>query len=159
MGTVLLSFENKTAAIQPPRTIRFRGGTITFHADSSGTAGQFALLEMQGGPGVEPPLHVHRNEDELFYVLEGRLQVLRGSEEITLSHGDSGFLPRNVPHTFKILSSYARYLIYITPGGFEAYFRDLGQLAEEQQGEAFRKEIPVEELLRVAGRYSVTFMP
>jgi quercetin dioxygenase-like cupin family protein len=160
LGTALLSFENKIPDSKPARYINFRGGLVKFHADSTDTSGQFALLEMKGGPGVEPPLHVHRNEDELFYVLEGQLKVLRGNEEITLSPGESGFLPRNVAHTFKIVSDSARFLVYITPGGFEAYFRDLGHpVAEDAMSKEPPAQIPVAELLRVGGRYSVTFMP
>jgi quercetin 2,3-dioxygenase len=160
MSTALLSFEHKFPDKKPARSVNFRGGVITFHADSTDTSGQFALLETKGGPGGEPPLHVHRNEDELFYVLEGQLKVLRGNEEITLGPGQSAFLPRNVAHTFKIASSYARFLNYITPGGFEAYFRDLGRpLDENATSEEPQDQIPVADLLRVAGRYSVTFMP
>jgi mannose-6-phosphate isomerase-like protein (cupin superfamily) len=101
MGTALLSFENKIPDLKPARFVNFRGSLIKFHADSTDTSGQFALLEMKGGAGGEPPLHVHRNEDELFYILEGHLKVLRGNEEITLNPGQSAFLPRNVAHTFK----------------------------------------------------------
>jgi quercetin dioxygenase-like cupin family protein len=160
MSTALLSFETKIPDVKPARFINFRGGLIKFHADSTDTSGQFALLEMKGGPGGESPLHVHRNEDELFYVLEGQLKVLRGNEEITLGPGHSALLPRNVAHTFKIVSSHARFLNYITPGGFEAYFRDLGRPADQNAtSRELQDQIPVEELLRVAGRYSVTFMP
>jgi quercetin dioxygenase-like cupin family protein len=160
MGTALLSFENKIPDSKPPRYINFRGGLIKFHADSTDTSGQFALLEMKGGPGAEPPLHVHRHEDELFYVLEGQLKVLRGHEEIALGPGESAFLPRNIAHTFKIASDCARFLVYITPGGFEAYFRDLGHPAgEDGTSKEPPAQIPVAELLRVGGRYSVTFMP
>ena len=74
MGSALLYFENKFADYRPARMVFFQGGLFTFHADSTDTAGQSALLEVQGGPGIEPPLHVHANEDELFYVLEGKLK-------------------------------------------------------------------------------------
>ena len=160
MGSALLSFENKPANARPARTLRFRGGLFTFHVDSSDTSGQFALVEAEGGPGAEPPPHIHRNEDELFYVLEGTLKVLRGNQEITLGPGESGFLPRNVMHTFKIMSAHARFLVYITPGGFENYFRDLGQCVDEYgASQASEQSIPTADLIRVAGRYSITFMP
>jgi quercetin dioxygenase-like cupin family protein len=160
MGTALLSFENKLLDSKPARLIRFREGLITVHADSTDSSGQFALLEMEGGPGGEPPLHVHRNEDELFYVLEGELKVRRGDQEITLLAGESAFLPRNVAHTFKVMSSHVRFLNYITPGGFEAYFRDLGEPIDVHttSGKA-QQPIEVAEMIRVAGRYAITFMP
>jgi len=161
MGSALLSFDNKLAESKLARSIRFQGGLFTFHASSADTAGQFALVEVEGGPGGEPPPHIHRNEDELFYVLEGRLKVLRGNEEISLGPGESGFLPRNVVHTFKIMSDYARYLVYIAPGGFENYFRDLARPVVSEYGANHEPEEPVAitEMIRVAGRYSITFMP
>jgi quercetin dioxygenase-like cupin family protein len=161
MGTALLSFENKPLDSKPARLIRFRGSLITVHADSTDTSGQFALLEMEGAPGGEPPLHIHRNEDELFYVLEGELKVCRGHEQLTLLPGESAFLPRNVAHTFKVMSSRARFLNYVTPGGFEAYFRDLGQSVVEPYPGSGKTEQPLDvaEMIRVAGRYDITFMP
>jgi quercetin dioxygenase-like cupin family protein len=159
MGTALLSFENKPLNASLSRCVRFQGGLFTFHVDSTETGGEFALVEVEGGPGGEPPLHVHRNEDELFYLLEGKLKVFLGNQEMTLVAGESAFLPRNVPHTFKILSKYARFLVYITPGGFEGYFRDLGQsLYSAGPGEE-DEEFDIEQMIRVAGRYAVTFMP
>ncbi len=107
MGTALLSFENKAADKRPARSINFGEGFMTIYADSSDTAGQFAMVEIAGSTGGEPPLHVHRNEDEFFLVLERQLKVLRGNEELTLEAGQSAFLPRNVAHTFKIVSSHA----------------------------------------------------
>jgi quercetin dioxygenase-like cupin family protein len=160
MATALLSFDNRSVDSNPARLLRLRGGLIKIHADSTETGGQFALVELKGASGGEPPLHVHRNEDELFYVLEGYLKVVRGNEEFTLSAGQSVFLPRNVPHTFKIVSGYARFLNYITPGGFEAYFRDMGQLVgEDGTPRGPEAQISTAELIRLAGRYSITFMP
>ncbi|HMF74071.1 MAG TPA: quercetin 2,3-dioxygenase [Bryobacteraceae bacterium] len=158
MGTALLSFDHPSLDSRPASLLRFQGGLFTVHADSKDTGGQFALLEVEGASGGEPPLHVHRNEDELFYVLEGTLKVFRGSEEIELQPGDSGFLPRNVPHTFKIMSRYARFLVYITPGGFEDYFRDLGQPAGRVKTQEIAPLVDAAEMIRVAGRYGVTFM-
>lgn len=160
MGTALLSFENKAPEKKQARSINFRGGLITVHADSSDTAGQFALLEIAGPTGGEPPLHVHRNEDEFFLVLEGQLKVLRGHEELSLKAGQSAFLPRNVAHTFKIVSPQARFLNTITPGGFEQFFRDMGQpLNLDGTVEWPQQPFSVEEMIRVSGLYACTFMP
>jgi quercetin dioxygenase-like cupin family protein len=158
MGSALLSFDNHSPLAKPPRSVLMRGGLVTFHVDSADTSGQFALLEMEGATGHEPPPHVHRNEDELFYVIEGKLKVLRGDEELTLEAGESAFLPRNVVHTFKIISSHVRFLVYITPGGFENYFRDAGALLNANSAKQ-ASAAEVGEMIRVAGRYSVTFMP
>jgi quercetin dioxygenase-like cupin family protein len=131
MGTALLSFERNLASPRLARSVWYMGGLMTVHADSADTKGALALLEFTGGPGGEPPLHVHENEDELFYVIEGRLKIFRGGEEFIVEAGDSAFMPRRIPHTFKILSSQARGLVYITPAGFEEYFRTIGRPAQK----------------------------
>ena len=118
------------------KSLWFMGSLMTVHVDAAATNGTSALIEMAGAPGFEPPLHAHRNEDELFYLIEGSLKVFRGKEELTLKPGESGFLPRGVPHTFKILSPTARWLVYMTPGGFEEFFRAVGRPAERLEIES-----------------------
>jgi quercetin dioxygenase-like cupin family protein len=73
-----------------------------------------------GAPG--PPLHVH-DFDEAFYVLEGELTLQVGDELITLGAGGLGFAPGGTRHTLANLSSdLARFLIVLTPAGFEREF-------------------------------------
>jgi mannose-6-phosphate isomerase-like protein (cupin superfamily) len=159
MGTALLSLQQTSIDVRLARSVWFRGALITVHADSDDTNGKFALFEVSGCPGGEPPLHIHENEDEMFYVVEGRLQAVRGSEEITLDPGDSAFLPRRVPHTFKVISSFARAIVYVTPGGFEGYFRDLGEPAGKLALPNYVPLPDVPEMLRVGSRYGLTFLP
>ena len=154
MATALLSFGNTVSDLRPDRSFRYMGNLMTIHADSQDTNGQFALVEANGTPGGEPPLHVHTNEDELFYVLEGKLKVYRGEEELILEAGKSGFLPRNVPHTFKVMSARARALVYITPGGFEGYFREL---SEPALGPGSPRPT-LAQISSVAKRYGITFL-
>ena len=131
---------------------------MTFHATGAETNGRCSLVEVSGGPGGEPPKHIHKNEDELFHLLEGKLKVFRGDEELTLYPGDSGFLPRNVPHTFKILSPHARWLVYITPAGFEDYFRELGESATEMKPQGLSTPPDVQKLIQVGSRYGLEFL-
>jgi quercetin dioxygenase-like cupin family protein len=159
MGTALLSLQQTSTDSRLARSVWFRGALITVHADSRDTNGKFALFEMSGYSGGEPPLHIHENEDELFYVLEGRLQATRGKEEMTIEAGESAFLPRRVPHTFKILSSFARALVYVTPGGFEGYFRDLGEPAGKLALPDYVPLLSIPEMVRVGSRYGLTFLP
>lgn len=159
MATALLSFENTFFDPRSDRSLWYMGGLITIHADSRDTHGKFALIEAKAVPGGEPPLHVHAHEDELFYLLEGKLKVYRGEEELNLQPGDSGFLPRHIPHTFKVMSSHARALVYITPGGFEDYFRELGEPVADLTSPKL-KAIPTRaEILKVAERYGIDFSP
>jgi quercetin dioxygenase-like cupin family protein len=92
--------------------------TITLKASSR----EFGLVEVLIAPGDEPPLHVHRNEDEWFYVLDGELTIHVGGENHPGGAGAFAFLPRGVPHTFTVESPSARFLVMNTPGGFERMF-------------------------------------
>jgi quercetin dioxygenase-like cupin family protein len=140
------------------KSVWYLGGLMTVHADSNETTGQFALVEAYTVPGMEPPMHVHKNEDELFYVMEGKLTVFRGSEVLEATAGTSVFLPRGVPHTFRIESKTARGLILITPGGFENYFREIGAPAQ-QLTLPTRPIIPeLDRLVQTARKYDIEFV-
>jgi quercetin dioxygenase-like cupin family protein len=83
---------------------------------------QIGLMELDGSPGVEPPMHVHRNEDEWYYLLEGEVTFHVGQETYRAQPGSRVFLPRAVPHTFTIGTPSARMLLLNAPGGFERMF-------------------------------------
>jgi quercetin dioxygenase-like cupin family protein len=111
-------------ATTTPVTVPFGGGFITLTATAAQTNGQFGMIDFVIAPGQEPPLHVHEREDELFYVLDGRVDFFLDSEVIAHERGGSVFLPRGIPHTFRVRSAEARLLSFYTPGGFEEYFRE-----------------------------------
>ncbi len=83
---------------------------------------QIGLMELVGSPGVEPPMHVHRNEDEWYYLLDGQVSFHVGGETHRGDPGSLVFFPRAVPHTFTIESPTARMLLLNAPGGFERMF-------------------------------------
>src|SRR5262249_44466484 len=64
------------------------------------------------------------------YILEGKASVWVGGQVLHLGPGDAAFLPRGVPHTSRIKSSVAQALNYVTPAGFEEWFRTLGKPAQ-----------------------------
>jgi quercetin dioxygenase-like cupin family protein len=158
MATALLSFNKEFIDSRLERSVWFNGGLLTIHADSTDTNGAFALVEFNGRSGGEPPLHVHRNEDELFYVIEGRLLVTRGAEELALEAGDAAFLPRGIPHTFRIASEKARALTYITPGGFEGYFRTIGRPAERLTLDPNPPAPDFAQMEKVAAQFGISFV-
>ena len=85
------------------------------------TDGSFLLAEWTAGPGGdEPPrtiapLHVHFEDDEAWYVLDGTLRFRLGDDEIEAGAGTAVFAPRGVAHTFWNPSPEpARYLLVMT---------------------------------------------
>jgi quercetin dioxygenase-like cupin family protein len=97
------------------------------------TKGRLAVMENSvaaGFPG--PPLHIHPDFDETFYVLEGELTFQLGDERLTAGAGALVFAPGETPHTFANHGAdEARILLLCTPAGFERYF---DRLAAEQSG-------------------------
>jgi quercetin dioxygenase-like cupin family protein len=95
---------------------------------------RMALMQSSAPHGDSPPLHVHENEDELFYVLEGVFRFRVGDEEVILSAGDSLLAPKGVPHTFRIESEGGgRWLVVTTGGEFERFVRSFSRPAERPE--------------------------
>lgn len=113
----------------PDTTISFMGGLLTFLVEGSNSAGRYILAEHRAQKEGEPPPHIHANEDEIFYVIEGHLRVFVGSESFSVGPGECVFLPRRIAHTHQIGSPTVRFLVVIEPAGFEAFFRALGKPA------------------------------
>ena len=61
--------------------------------DGETTGGTVAIVELEGRRGDMPPLHVHRREDEIFYVLDGRLLLHLPDSSIELGPGEAAFAP------------------------------------------------------------------
>jgi quercetin dioxygenase-like cupin family protein len=95
--------------------------TVKLRGEQSG--GVVSIVEVAAGEDFGgPPLH-HHGFDEAFYVLEGELTFQLRDEVLTAGAGELVFAPRDVPHTLANRSGApARYLLVITPAGFERYF-------------------------------------
>jgi mannose-6-phosphate isomerase-like protein (cupin superfamily) len=95
------------------------GGPLTFKVRGHQTGGVLTALENVVAPGDGPPLHIHANEDESWYVLEGRLRFRLGDERSDAPHGSFVFVPRGVPHCFQnVGEAPARILVAFTRRGW-----------------------------------------
>jgi quercetin dioxygenase-like cupin family protein len=109
----------------------FLQNRMTIKAFAEDTGGAFGLIESRIAAGASPPLHIHRREDESFYVLAGRIRFRCGEEDILAGPGSFVFLPRDVPHTFVVEGDdEARVLTLMTPGGGERFFLAGGRTPE-----------------------------
>ena len=97
------------------------------------TNGEFGLLEITVGPGDGSPWHVHADEDEWFYVLEGEFTVYVGDTRLSLTAGSFAFGPKGVPHTFIAEAPHGgRALVGFAPFHFEGFLREVGVPAPER---------------------------
>ena len=104
----------------------WKSGRITVKTAGAETGNAFSQIETDDPRGSGPPLHLHHNEDETFYVVEGEVTVIVGGERIDLGPGDYLFAPRDIPHTTIVTSESARVITTISPAGLEELFVELG---------------------------------
>ena len=97
------------------------------------TAGQYGLIEIVVPAGTGSPWHVHPEEDEWFYVLEGALTFWVGDTKLDLTAGGFAFGPKGVPHTFYGSAPVTRALVGFTPMQFEGFMRTVGQPAPSRE--------------------------
>ena len=104
----------------------WKTGRITVKVGADETSNAFSQLEAYEPRGGATPLHVHHNEDETFYILEGEVTMFVGDDRIDLEAGDFCFGARGVPHAYLVRSERARMLVTISPSGSEQLFVSLG---------------------------------
>jgi len=101
------------------------------HVDSEASGGTLALVESVAREGDMPPLHVHHREDEAFYVIDGRMTLfVAGREPVELGPGEGLLAPKGVPHVYRVESERARWLVALTPAGFDEFVREVAEPAE-----------------------------
>jgi quercetin dioxygenase-like cupin family protein len=108
----------------------FLGGLTTIKSSAETTDGRVAVTENLGLQGYGTPLHLHHNEDEWFYVIEGELTFWVGGQVVTASPGSFVYGPRGIPHTFIVSSPQARFLLVTEPAGLESFIRALSEPAQ-----------------------------
>ena len=116
------------------------GGPLTFKARGEQTDGGLTAFENVVAPGDGPPLHVHANEDEAWYVVEGEFRFRLDEELESAPAGAFVFVPRGTRHCFQnIGDAPGRILVLFTPSGMERFFDRFAALpADAPAPEAFR---------------------
>jgi quercetin dioxygenase-like cupin family protein len=108
------------------------GGLATIKATGKETGDLYSIVEVLEPQGAQAPLHLHRKEDEAFYVLEGQMTFRIGEETITARPGSFLFGPKDVPHTYTVDSEPARLLFLLSPAGFEGLVEAISKPAKER---------------------------
>lgn len=149
----------------PPYLLQANEGTaiwytttrMTLKATSESTGGALSLIEVLAAPDTAPPWHVHHRDDEMFYLLDGSLLFKCGEDVFEAGSGSFIFLPRGIPHSFKVVSeTVARYLVLGTPAGLDRFFVGAGVPALE---EGLRPQpFDVQQLAGMAAQHGVEFL-
>ncbi len=133
------------------KTINVIGDLQTFKLTGKDTNGLFTLIEEENEPGTGIPPHVHENEDEVFKVVEGEMELTVGEKTTILKAGDLAFGPRGIPHSWKIIGdSKAKVILSVFPAGIEDMFEELGKLPPGPP------DFP--KVAEICGRYGIKFI-
>lgn len=121
---------------------------VVIKATGADTAGSFFLGETVVGPGFPgPPLHRHEALHDMFYVLDGTLNLQVEKRDHELEPGTFACIPPGVAHTFRNAGEApVRFLNFNTPAGWEDYMRDLAEAARSGP-------LTPEAIGRIASRY------
>lgn len=103
-----------------PRVARY-----TIKVASDQTEGRLCQLLARDRRGGAPPLHIHHNEDETFFVIAGEMRFVVGDQRIDATAGDFVFAPRKIPHAYLVTSEHAEYLASFSPAGAEHFFAQI----------------------------------
>lgn len=118
------------------------GGVVIYWARGEETHGALTLMESVVAPGEGPPLHVHTDDDEFVYVLEGRVHIYVAGVLREVPAGSFVFIPKGVRHTWQNTgTSDARFLFGFAPAapGMERFFEQAAELpAASRLVEGFR---------------------
>jgi mannose-6-phosphate isomerase-like protein (cupin superfamily) len=110
--------------------------TIRILEDGTHTGHRAGLIEGSLPPGSQgPPQHIHREHDEMFFVVSGTVRFISGADHLDVPAGELVTAPIGTPHTFANPdpSQSATMLCTVTPDRFVNYFRELGALAARSQ--------------------------
>ncbi len=115
-------------------TLSFLGVNLAFKVSSADTNGAWALLEYVAPPKFAgPPLHWHKVTNEAFYVLEGTVTFRKDAEVFKGEPGAMVYIPTGTLHTFSNQEDRpARFLTFLSPGGFEEYFKELAVMVQSE---------------------------
>jgi quercetin dioxygenase-like cupin family protein len=132
------------------------GDLYTILASGEDTGGAFALIHAAALPGGGPPPHIHRREDEAFYVLEGELTFHADGRDIVATAGAWVTLAKGSRHFFHNNgSTAAKMLIVVTPSGLEKFFAEVGREVTDRSAPPPVTPADIEKLLAVAPKYGI----
>lgn len=103
---------------------------LLFKAVGEQTGGVFDFFEGTMAPKAGPPEHIHHQNDESFYILEGEFLIKIGDRLLKATPGTFCFVPRGTAHTWQNVGAQpGRMLALCIPGGMDGFFRELSQVS------------------------------
>jgi mannose-6-phosphate isomerase-like protein (cupin superfamily) len=134
------------------RSIDLGNFAMTLKASEVDTGGMFTLLEAAEPSGFGPPVHIHEDAAEAFYVLEGEYHIVIEDRSFACPEGSFIYIPAGMRHGFRVGAVASRKLNLYTPAAMVGYFDDLGAaIRAGAADDAHLGEIAVRHRMRVEG--------
>jgi quercetin dioxygenase-like cupin family protein len=114
------------------------------------------VMEFENPPGWEVPLHVHDDEDEVHYYLEGSVTVTCGDKTLVGTPGSLAFLPKGVPHALRFDDSGPGRWLWISPVDRSDLAREVGVPASGP--EPAEEEIDMERVVKIFEKHGMRFL-
>jgi quercetin dioxygenase-like cupin family protein len=122
------------------------------------TSGRLSQVHIVEPRGAAPPVHLHHDADETFYVIGGEITVFLGDERIDARPGDFLFVPKGAVHTWLVRSARAEALVTLAPAGLEDFFAEVGVPVLAGEPAPGQMNLDLEEMNRKAEAYGVEFL-
>jgi mannose-6-phosphate isomerase-like protein (cupin superfamily) len=136
----------------------FIDGLAQIHVSGEETDGRYSVLEILSPEGDMPPLHVHHEEDEVFHVIDGQVTLFLPETEVPLAAGESFRAPQGIPHTYRVESSTARWLVVCAPARFDAFVRAVSEPAAAEELPPHGRPIDPERFAAEAARQGIEIL-
>lgn len=136
--------------------------TFTILLSGDETEDQFGAFTTIGPAGERIPAHYHPNAHEIFYILDGAVQLWiddqKGfSENRILKQGGFGYIPKGAVHAFQMVE--ASRVFGISTGGFERFFNALGTPTDDPGVPPVPYIPPFPQMLAAGEKYGTVFVP
>jgi quercetin dioxygenase-like cupin family protein len=121
----------QAAIVKPEQALPLKpfGLDVKVLLSTEATGGAISVLMGRIKPGEGPGDHVHFNQEEIFFIVEGTFELTVGGQTTTAGPGTIVFIPRNVVHRFKnICDTTGCMLDWTLPGGQDHYFKAISEL-------------------------------
>jgi mannose-6-phosphate isomerase-like protein (cupin superfamily) len=134
------------------RAIDLGNFLMSVKATAEETEGAFSLLEATEPAGFGPPMHIHRDAAEAFYVLAGEYVIFLGDREVACPAGSFIYIPAGLRHGFRVGAVPSRKLNLYSPAAMVGYFDELSAaIAADNADPARLDEIAMRHGMEVVG--------
>lgn len=132
------------------------GDRYTFKVTGKETGGALMVMDQIIQSQSGPPPHIHRREDESFFVREGTFSFQFGDRQSILEKGAFAYIPKGTLHTFQNIGPHqGKLLVMVSPAGLEEFFYSIGTPADGREGPPAFDPAVIDKILKLADAYEM----